>query len=64
MNDLLTPGRKGLSMENAVALSGLLRDNLLRGIQEVSDKLKDMAIGMLQLIKDPAWNENIMRQTR
>ncbi len=36
MNDLLTPERKGLSLENAVALSDLLRDNLVKGIQDVS----------------------------
>ena len=64
MNDLPTPERKGLSLENAVALSALLRDYSVKGIQEVSDQLKDMAIGMLQLIEDPAWNETIMRQTR
>jgi hypothetical protein len=39
----------------------------VKGIQEVSDKLKDMAVGMLQLMKDQAWNEtqsDLMRQTR
>ena len=68
MNYLPTPERKGLSLENAVALSGLLRDYSEKGIEEVSDQLKDMAIGMLQLIEDPAWNDHspsdIMRQTR
>ncbi len=70
MNDLPTPERKGLSRENAVSLSGpgLLRDYSVKGTQEVSDHLKDMAIGMLQLIEDPAWNDkspsDIMRQAR
>jgi hypothetical protein len=68
MNDLPSPERKGLSLEIAVALSALLRDYSVKGIQEVSDQLKDMVIGMLQLIEDPAWNEkspsDIMRQTR
>ena len=67
MNDLPTPDSKGLRLENAVALSGLLRDYLGKGIQEVSDKLKDMAVGMLQLMEDPAWNEtrsDLMHQIR
>ena len=68
MNYLPTPERKGLSLENAVALSGLLLDYSEKGIEEVSDQLKDTAIGMLQLIEDPAWNDHspsdIMRQTR
>ena len=67
MNDLQTPDRKGLNLENAVALSSLLRDYSVKGIQEVSDELKDMAVGMLQLMEDPAWNEtrsDLMRQTR
>jgi hypothetical protein len=71
MHDLPTPKRKGLSLENAVALSALLplvlRDYSVKGIQEVSNQLKDMAIGMLQLIEDPDWNEklpsDIIRQT-
>jgi hypothetical protein len=68
MNDLQTLERKGLSLDNAVALSALLRDYSVKGIQDVSDQLKDMAIGMLQLIKNQAWNEkslsDIMLQTR
>ncbi len=68
MNDLPTPDRNGLSLEKAVALSALLSDYSVKGIQEVSDQLKDMAMGMLQLIEDPAWNEkspsDIMRKTR
>ena len=68
MNDLPTPERKGLSLENAVALSGLLRNYSEKGIEEVSDQLKNTAIGMLQLIKDLAWNDHspsdIMHQTR
>jgi hypothetical protein len=43
-------------------------DYLLKWIEVVSDKLKDMTVGKLQLIKDPAWNErlqsDIMGQTR
>ncbi len=68
MNNVQTPELKSLSLENAVVLSGLLHYYLVKGIQEVSHQLKDRAIGMLQLIKDPAWNEkspsDIMLQTR
>ena len=68
MKDLPTPVPKALSLENDVALSALLRDYSVKGIQEVSDLLKDMAIGVLKLIENPAWNEkspsDIMHQTR
>jgi hypothetical protein len=59
MNNLPTPDHNSPSLENAVALSALLSHwhYSVQGIQEVSDQLKDMARGMLQLIEDPAWNE-------
>jgi hypothetical protein len=57
ISDLSTPERKGLSLENAVALSGLMHENVEIAIQEVLDQLQDMAVGILQLIEDPAWNK-------
>jgi hypothetical protein len=58
IGDLPTPEPKSLSLENAVPLSNLVYNSLENGLQEVSDKLQDMAVGILQLIEDPAWNKN------
>jgi hypothetical protein len=52
ISDLPTPEHKGLSLENAVALSGLMHENVEYGNIEYKNQLQDMAVGILQLIED------------